>query len=297
MAIVLADFKLAYAAGHWADAKWHLSDRLSDWAIRHTPADHINPEKYPVTTIYHYLEHNLPMPMDVRWQVELGLEAQGRTWPNFNQYPLHLQHQLTDHVVDTLQNMFHAVSGAAHEMESSPFHDAHAEPGHHEVPAAHASGEPPAPGVTPPVHYGPPAPGVTPPVHYGPPAPDPQPDARPVFVHHDSQAAGPDSPALPQGQQFHLGVELADDHAPGGPHSGPPVHLVFLGVGLVDEHGYGAPAEADLHHAGPGDGVGPGGDGHPAADVTHFSAHHESADSAYQPDHGGADDPADFDGW
>lgn len=307
VALLIAEFKTVYSIGQWADAKYHLSDRGSDWAIRYTHADHLDPVKYPMTTIYDYLAHNLPMPPEIHMLVAQGLIDQGRTWPEFSQYPLYLQHQLTERVADTLGNMFHAVGAAAHEMEPRIFHDVRADQGHHDVPAAHANGEPAAPSVTPPVHYGPPAPG-------------PQSDARPVSVHLDSPAASADRAAPAQGQQLHfgvglvddhapaglhsgpldhpvfLGVGLVDDHAPSGLHSGPPTHLVFLGVGLVDEHGHGTANEANPHHAGPGDGAGPAGDGHPAADMPHVSAHQDAADANYQPDHGGADDPADFHG-
>jgi len=336
MAIVIAEFKFVYWLGQKADEKWHLIDRGSDLAIRYTHADHLNPAKYPMTTIYDYLAHNLAMPADVRWLVERGLIDQGREWPDFSQYPLYLQHQLTERVADTLGNMLHAVGAAAHEMESSIFHDVRADQGHHDVPAAHASGEAasahdhpvhsgdhveasgagPAPAERPagyievlaadgflhvpyyntpqhdsgPLQQGragdpdpgpqdksgpqdkavPAPPSVTPPVHYGPPAPD---------------------------QQFHLGVGLVDDHAPAGPHSSPPADLVFLGVGLVDEHGHGGGAEANPHQAGPGAGASPASDGHPAADLPHFSAHQDTADAAYQADHGSADDQAIIHGW
>jgi hypothetical protein len=154
MAAAIASFKVGYQFGQFLDEHFHWSDKTSDWAIGYRNADHIDPADYPVTTIYHYLEANLPMPQEIREKVEQGLQDHGATWPQFNEYPLYLQHELTERAMETLESMANAVGTAAREMESWILVDPHmssvtdthgrehADPGHRDVPTLRADAEP-----------------------------------------------------------------------------------------------------------------------------------------------------------
>ena len=120
-ALVIGEFKVVYAGTRWLDENYlHWSDAISDWAVG---SKSIDPIDYPKTTIYHYLESNLPMPEGVREKVEQGLKDQGATWPQFGEYPLYIQQELNERAMNGLESMINTVRAAAGEMESWVFID------------------------------------------------------------------------------------------------------------------------------------------------------------------------------
>lgn len=119
VAAAIGEFKFFYGITRSVDE--HTG--FTDWVIGHTHPKGMDPEDYPKTTIYHYLESNLPMPEGVREKVEQGLEDQGATWPQFGEYPLYIQHELNERAMNGLESMINSVRGAVEEIESWVFID------------------------------------------------------------------------------------------------------------------------------------------------------------------------------